>query len=112
MKNDWMSSDPISAIRPKRKSRAKQHDVWKKLEEDLAHLRPDFLRTLISNCPSLTKREQLVCALIRMNMQSWQIAEVLATSEENVNNHRYNIRRKLGLREKHKHDLANFLSTL
>lgn len=54
-----------------------------------AHLKEQF--------PTLSAKELKVCVLLRNGYSTKEIAEILSTSERTIENHRYHIRRKLGL---------------
>jgi len=45
----------------------------------------------------LTPMELRLCALLKLGMSTKEMAELLATSADNVEVYRYRIRRKLGL---------------
>jgi len=53
--------------------------------------------SLALRLPDLTPRELTICALIHENVNSKEMAERLGLSERTVENHRYRLRRRLGL---------------
>lgn len=55
----------------------------------------EFLHRLQATCPSLTKTELTVCALIRESMTTKNVASKLYNSVRTVEKHRQNIRNKL-----------------
>ncbi len=61
------------------------------------HTYPDFLAKLVAKCPDLSRKELLVCALIKIGMTTMQIANILYRSKRSIGNHRYTIRKKIGL---------------
>lgn len=56
-----------------------------------------FTELLRQNCPTLSLAEQKVCALLRINLNTKEIARILSISERTVENHRFRIRKKFGL---------------
>jgi DNA-binding CsgD family transcriptional regulator len=48
----------------------------------------------------LTKTELRICAFLKMNLTSKEVAAIINTSPLTINSHRYSIRKKLGLDSK------------
>ena len=71
----------------------KLHDLQKGMEEANTH----FFKSLESQFPALTKAEKDTCGLIRINMQSKEIALIRNISPSSVRKLRQRIRGKLGL---------------
>jgi len=82
--------DGIEATREDREQR-------KGGEENLFDLHRDFIRVLTDRYPELTTTETKVCVLLKLSMATKDIANLLYLSERTVENHRYRIRRKMGL---------------
>ena len=59
----------------------------------------DFFRQLEAAYPSLTPKEKLLCAYIKMNLLSKEIAPLLNISLRGVEISRYRLRKKLNLTE-------------
>lgn len=83
---------------------------WQLFEEKLDSLRDAYMQTLSSRFPDLTATERKVCALMRIQLSSKAIANLLCVSVRTVENHRFNIRKKIGLSAEV--NLSNFLSNL
>ncbi len=75
---------------------------------DMVH--HDFFKRLDAQFPELNNREKLMCAYIKMNMMSKEIAPLLNISVRGVEVSRYRLRKKLGLTEKD--SLTEFLQRL
>lgn len=58
---------------------------------------PAITARLKEQFPTLSAKELKVCILLRNGYSTKEIAEILSTSERTIENHRYHIRRKLGL---------------
>lgn len=65
--------------------------------EKLENSSNEFIRKLRISFPTLTQSEAKVCSLLYNNFSSKEIASLLVTSIRTVENHRYNIRRKLNI---------------
>lgn len=61
------------------------------------HRQPTFVRVLHERAPALTRQELLICLFLREGLASGEIASRLHCSVRTVENHRYNIRKKLRL---------------
>lgn len=83
---------------------------WTPFEERLDALHQDFIRTLRGLHPDLTQAQMMICALLRANFDTRAIAGALCLSERTVENHRYRLRRKLGLAADV--NLASYLASL
>lgn len=69
-------------------------DVFKS-NFDIVH--KDFFRILEKKFPQLTKKDKILCAYIKMNLLSKEIAPLLNISVRGVEINRYNLRKKMGL---------------
>ena len=72
-------------------------DSWGMFEGQFEQVHQDFMRTLANTCPELTPTELKVATLIRIDLTTKEIADVLHSSHRSVQNHRYRIRKKLGI---------------
>ena len=70
----------------------------------------DFFKKLGRRFPLLTSKDKMLCAYIKMNLMSKEIAPLLNISVRGVEISRYRLRKKLGLDEKD--NLAEFLQKL
>ncbi len=70
----------------------------------------DFFKYLSEHFPDLNGREKMLCAYIKMNLMSKEIAPLLNISLRGVEISRYRLRKKLGLGEKD--SLAEYLQRL
>ena len=65
------------------------------------------MKNLKNRYPDLTPGDMRLCAFLRMNLASKEIAPLMGISVRGVENHRYRLRSKLGL----EHD-ENLIGTL
>ncbi len=73
-------------------------------------LHPSFYEKLLAQCATLTKSELRVCAMIRLNLSSKDIARLLCLSLSTVEAIRHHIRKKLEM--ENAENLGNFLITI
>ncbi len=67
-------------------------------DESLSALQESFIPHLKNLCSTLTKMEIKICSLMKLNLNSHDIAGLLFTSERTIEWHRMNIRKKIGLK--------------
>lgn len=72
-------------------------DDWKVFESNFEQAHEEFLKRIKKQYPDLTPSDLKLCAFIRMNLSSKKIAPLLGISIRGVENHRYRLRRKMGL---------------
>ena len=87
----------FSSTEGKRKRR-KRHLAWEQAEFASGGTYTRSLAELAQRHPTLTPMELRVAALVKAMLPSWKIAEMLGICEETVENHRVNIRHKLGVK--------------
>ncbi|MGQ1891943.1 hypothetical protein ACT29H_16000 [Thermophagus sp. OGC60D27] len=58
---------------------------------------PNFSQSLKKICPEISSNEIKLCALIRLNLSSKEIGQLLNITQGSVNKARYRLRKKLGL---------------
>src|SRR2546429_569304 len=99
MNHPPMQASSDAATAPcKRKSRAKKFIAWEQIELASGGFYTSNLLHIARHFPvGFTKMELRIAALARAMLPSREIADRLGISEETVENHRVNIRRKLGL---------------
>jgi PAS domain S-box-containing protein len=72
---------------------------WLQLEQEFIRINPLFMNKLSTKYPRLTNTEVRVCAMIKLNLRSKEIADILNISQKTIDNHRLKIRKKLNLNE-------------
>ncbi len=73
------------------------NNYWKEFEMRLVEVNEDFYKVLKSNYPDLTPGELKMCAFVRLNYSSKEIANLLGIGVESVHSLRYRLRKKMGL---------------
>lgn len=75
----------------------KTGEDWKNFNEQLADVHDTFIRTLTSKHPSLTAKEVQLASLLKLNLSSKEISQVLSIGVASIEVYRSNLRKKLGL---------------
>jgi DNA-binding CsgD family transcriptional regulator len=73
------------------------HDDWNLFETNFERAHEQFLLKLKQMFPELTPKDLRLSAFLRMNLSSKEIAPLLGISVRGVENHRYRLRKKMGL---------------
>lgn len=85
-------------------------DDWKLFESNFEQAHETFLLNLKSEYPELTSSDLRLCAYLRINLTSKEIAPLLGISVRGVENHRYRLRKKLNVSSEE--SLTDFILTL
>jgi DNA-binding response OmpR family regulator len=83
---------------------------WEEFNEQFKKVHPSFSKNLLHECPTLTKEEVRLCHLLRINMNTKEIATLTMKNPASVDIARYRIRKKINLDRNE--SLFNFLSRL
>ena len=82
---------------------------WKRFEINFKELHEDFFERLLKEYPTLTPKDLKLCAYLKMNLSTKEIAPLMAISIRGVEIHRYRLRKKLKINSTK--NLSNFLIT-
>ena len=82
-------------------------DDWSLFEEAFNNADKDFLKKIKSEHPSLTSNDLRLCAYLRLNLSSKEIAPLLNISPRSVEVKRYRLRKKMDL--KHESSLSDYI---
>lgn len=85
----------------------KDSNDWKMFEEAFNNADKDFLKKIKSLHPSLTSNDLRLCAYLRLNLSSKEIAPLLNITPRSVEVKRYRLRKKLNL--EHDDSLASYI---
>ena len=83
---------------------------WKEFEARFVDVNKDFYARLKKRFPGLTQGDLKLCALIKLNFSSKDMAKLMGISVESVHTTRYRLRKKLGLERKE--NLTEFIATI
>ncbi|MFD2248060.1 two-component regulator propeller domain-containing protein [Pontibacter ruber] len=70
---------------------------WEQFEAHFNQVHQDFLKRLSNDYPDLTHKDLKMCAYLRLNLSSKEIASLLKLSLRGVETSRYRIRKKMNL---------------
>ena len=82
-------------------------DEWALFQENFDLIHENFFRKLTDQYPALTPSDLRLCALLRLNYSSKEIAKMLNLTLRGVEAARYRLRKKLNLNEEE--NLASFI---
>ena len=92
------------------KSNSKNKDDWEFFREAFDNSDKDFLKNLKAKHPILTHNDMRLCAYLRLNLTSKEIAPLFSISTKSVEIKRYRLRTKMGLA--HDENLVNYIINL
>ncbi|MFY0607604.1 MAG: DUF2225 domain-containing protein [Cyclobacteriaceae bacterium] len=81
---------------------------WEEFELRFTSVHDEFYKNLMSKFPKLSQNDHKLCALIKLNFSSKDMARLMGISIESVHTTRYRLRKKLGL-ERHE-NLEDFIA--
>ena len=73
-------------------------DNWKVFETTFKEINNDFFQQLLEDHPTLSSKDLKLCAYLKMNLSTKEIAPLMAISVRGVEIHRYRLRKKLDLK--------------
>ena len=95
----------LEPLRKKLKSEINEKADWKKFQEHLFAIHPDFITTLNTEYPNLSTGEIRLCCYLKMNQTTKDIAQWTGLSVRAVENKRYRLRKKLALKKETRLDV-------
>lgn len=106
-KEGLSAEDVRKTVRSIKLSSAKN---WEEFEARFIAVNKDFYERLNERFPKLTQGDQRLCALIKLNFSSKDMAKLMGISVESVHTTRYRLRKKLKLSRKV--NLEEFIASL
>ena len=82
-------------------------DDWKLFQEAFNNVDKDFVKKVKEKHPSLTPNDLRLCAYLRLNLSSKEIAPLLNISSKSVEVKRYRLRKKMNL--EHENSLTDYI---
>ena len=83
---------------------------WRLFEQQFESVHQNFIQVLTNRFPELTKTELRLCVLLKIQLSTKEIAQLLFLSPRSIETYRLHLRRKLGLPQKT--NLTEFLLSL
>ncbi|WP_248722300.1 triple tyrosine motif-containing protein [Seonamhaeicola sp. ML3] len=117
-KNDFLNSIKLELLNIENNDKVKRivkiidqnlnnRDDWKVFEEAFNNADKDFLKKVKQIHPELTPNDLRLCAYLRLNLSSKEIAPLLNISPRSVEVKRYRLRKKMNL--PHEESLTNYI---
>jgi DNA-binding CsgD family transcriptional regulator len=85
-------------------------DDWQIFENNFERAHDQFFAKMQTSFPDLTPGDLRLCAYLRMNLSSKEIAPLLGISVRGVENHRYRLRKKMNM--EHDDSLAHVINSI
>ncbi len=92
-----MGSQQLVALNSKIESNIENDDLLKRVEEQFDIIHNNFIKKLSERYPDLSNNERMMCAYIKMDLSSKEMAPLLNISVRGVESMRYRLRKKFGL---------------
>ncbi|MAU26799.1 MAG: Two component regulator three Y domain-containing protein [Muricauda sp.] len=108
-KDKFSNSQRYRSFMKKLNNSVKDTEDWKRFEVNFKELHEDFFERLLKEYPNLTPKDLKLCAYLKMNLSTKEIAPLMAISIRGIEIHRYRLRKKLKIDSSE--NLSNFLIT-
>ncbi|WP_420154089.1 helix-turn-helix transcriptional regulator, partial [Siphonobacter sp.] len=73
-------------------------DKWSYFKDVFENVHPQFFERITDEFPSLSSNDLRLMALLKMNLSTKEIADILGISPQSVNTARYRLRKRLNLK--------------
>ena len=87
-----------------------KHDYWEEFEAHFIKVHPEFYKLLHEKYPELTTTERRLCAFIKLNLTTKEIASITKRNPESIHMTRSRLRKKMGLNKIE--NLENFIASI
>lgn len=91
--------------------KSQEKEIWKEFSHRFKEVHGEFYDKLLKKYPDLTSNELKLCAFLRLNMSSKDIAELTGQRVSSLETARYRLRQKLGIANSDV-NLITFLSSI
>jgi tetratricopeptide (TPR) repeat protein len=91
--------------------KSQEEEIWKEFSTRFKEVHGEFYDKLLKKFPALTPNELKLCAFLRLNMSSKDIAELTGQRVSSLETARYRLRQKLGIANSDV-NLITFLSSI
>jgi len=97
VKSSGINPKKVSTIQSKINHIIDTKDNWKIFETTFKEINDDFFQKLLADHPNLSSKDLKLCAYLKMNLTTKEIAPLMAISVRGVEIHRYRLRKKLDI---------------
>ncbi len=106
-KNEFRDRQRYRSLTKKLDSSINEQEDWKHFEVNFKELHEDFFENLLHQFPNLTPKDLKLCAYLKMNLSTKEIAPLMGITIRGVEINRYRLRKKLAMDSSQ--NLSNFL---
>jgi DNA-binding CsgD family transcriptional regulator len=106
-KSKFSNQSRLKHIMNKINNAVKNDDEWQVFETNFNEVHEDFFKDLLAKYPKLSNRDLKLCAYLKMNLTSKEIAPLMGISVRGVEVHRYRLRKKIHV--ENSENLTNWL---
>lgn len=96
-KESYMILTKLSEMEKAIQENIEKDDHWKKFEQNFDLVYENYLKRLAEQFPMLNTSDKKLCAYLKMDLSSKEIASLLNMSVRSVETSRYRLRKKMGL---------------
>lgn len=79
------------------KEGARKDNDWILFQEHFNELNPNFIKEISSKYPELTPHELRLCSLLKLNLSSSEISDLLSITQKSLRNLKYRVHKKMNL---------------
>ena len=109
-KDKFTNHQPYKSFIKKLDHSINDDEDWRSFEINFKELHEDFFEILLDKYKGLTPKDLKLCAYLKMNLSSKEIAPLMGITTRGVEIHRYRLRKKLQIDGAE--NISNFLITL
>lgn len=104
------NAETLNSVLKLLNNKEKTEETWKEFLKHFDELNDDFITKLTAKFPELSPIEVRLCAMLRLNMSTKEIAEITKRAVRTIEFYRTSIRKKIGIQNCE--NLSTFLSNL
>ncbi|NJB82148.1 tetratricopeptide repeat protein [Wenyingzhuangia aestuarii] len=97
LENVKKDKDDVSVEQIKSTIKVNATKTWEEFETRFVQVNSSFYESLSHKHPNLSRNELKLCALIKLNFSTKEMAQLLGVSADSINKARYRLRKKLAL---------------
>lgn len=110
MNNNNMITQSLQKVIQNIDTHLEKKNAWIEFESWFAEVHPDFINKLIKEYPKITPGELKLCALLKLNLRSKEIATIMQLTLSTIEEYRRRLRKKLNVPSSA--NLVNFISKI
>lgn len=104
-----LGSQHLTSLNSRIDSNMQNDDLLKRVEEQFDIIHNNFIKKLSEQYPDLSNNEKMMCAYIKMDLSTKEMAPLMNMSVRGVETMRYRLRKKFGLERED--DMTSFINS-